>query len=248
MHTFSVIIAFVTTTFATRLAPGYYKSLKPLTTRPKAVLDMDDVLYPKSSNLRTSLIDSIAGYTGEILSYPLEEAKELAAQYNREHGLIIRGPLIKDRIVPGEYEKYLDDNVDYGRIKRDEELIKLLGTFKADIVIFTNAGWVHTRRTLKILGILELCHLIVFTDYQERNFPAKPDEEAYARVERLLGDVDPSMIYFADDNLKNVQAALRRNWNAIQIAEDSSVAVMPSIKSINSIHSITREFPILLDE
>lgn len=225
-----------------------YRFLKELTDRPKLVLDMDDTLYPMSSDLRTSLVAAINYFTHKITGCGLEEANERAANYCRKYGLTIKGLLIEGNIVPEEYEEYLDNYVEYDRIRRDERLISLLEAINADIVIFTNSGWVHTRRILERLDILHLCHLIVFTDYQEASFPVKPDEEAYVRVERLMGNVTPEMIYFVDDNLKNVQAALDRGWNAIQIVEDPPVAKVVSVtlRSTRYIYHIIDEFPILL--
>lgn len=216
----------------------------PLTDRRKLVLDMDDTLYPISSGLRDALVGSIRDFIQQHVECSKEEANKLTSDYYKLYGLSLKGLIIEKGAKPDDYERFLDENIDYSVVPRDARLPALLAKANADIIIFTNSGLVHTRRTLTELEVINLVHLIVYTDYAEPDFPAKPNPIAYERVEKLL-NVHPSQIYFADDNVKNIKVARERNWNTVQIDEGLSDAQVPTTTVIREIYDIDKTFPII---
>ena len=66
----------------------------------------------------------------------------------------------------------------------DARLATLLAGIRARRWVLTNAGLPHARRVLRLLGVEEYFEGIIYCDYSEPNFPAKPDRLAYERAMR----------------------------------------------------------------
>ena len=217
----------------------------------KLVLDLDDTLYPRSNPLRDSLIGNINRFVGHVLHIEdMEMAAQISNSYHRDYGTSVTGLHKMHGVNTDDYEEYLNSHIDYSTIGTDNRLITMLSAAKADIVIFTNSGRVHTERTLDILGIRNLLHMVVFVDYKEDNFPAKPNARAFERVEAVLGT--KTGISFVDDGKMNVVAASARGWTSVHVNEGPADAVVPeerdgdeSVASIQNIYDLPRALPEL---
>lgn len=238
-----ILASFVPFACGALCAPLYSAIIRnPWRFNRKLVLDMDDTIYSGKNGLRDSLLKAIQCFIQHRDGRTWEDSYNHMKYHYLKYGLTVKGLVIEDGIDPRDYEAYLSEKVDYELLNKDDKLIKLLKAARADIVIFTNSGVEHTTETLEKMGILEVVDAIIFTDYNEPNFPIKPEAEAYERVERLLG-VSPSEIFFVDDSADNVRAAKNRGWNVIRIKEDSDFASIDGLPIVNRIHQIPSHFP-----
>jgi HAD superfamily hydrolase (TIGR01509 family) len=140
--------------------------------------------------------------------------------------------------------------MDYSLIKHDPKLIELLQSAKADVIVFTNSGIMHTTQALKILGVLPYVDMAIYAECMDPGFVVKPSKESYERVEALL-QTNPSNLYFLDDNQNNVRAAQERGWNAVQIVESQEDAVVPcdnAVLAIKNVYATPLVFPDLFDK
>jgi pyrimidine 5'-nucleotidase len=161
-----------------------------------------------------------------------------------------RGLMLKHNTDLTNYETFIDGIMDYSLIKHDPKLIELLQSAKADVIVFTNSGIMHTTRALEILGVLPHVHMVVYAKYTDPEFVVKPHQEVYEGVENLL-QTDPSNLYFFDDSEENVRAAKERGWNAVQIVESQEDTVVPgynAIRTIKDVYATFSVFPSLFSE
>jgi len=157
--------------------------------------------------------------------------------------------LIKDfNINPLDYDSYVDGGLPLEEILepqdyKNEALKSLLGQLtECRKWIFTNAGLKHAKRVLKILELEEFFEGIIYCDYCEPNFPAKPQSSAFERAMFITKIDDPGLCYFIDDSPDNVRGATEFGWNAVLIDEENDIINTNSrrvnLKIVKSIEEI----------
>lgn len=162
--------------------------------RPVLFLDLDNTLYPKSSGLGEQARLRVATYFEHVLGLPHDESQLLGARYFRDYGLAIRGVLkhFGGTIDPIEYDRYVDGGLQLDTVLLpDDRLRNLLLHCRARVWVFTNAGLYHARRALRLMqldgaGGESLIEGIVYCNYAEPDFPAKPDRLAYERAMMIV--------------------------------------------------------------
>jgi len=197
---------------------------------PVFFFDLDNTIYPKSSGIDHMMARRIELFFTEKLRLPLSQAKELGARYYRDYGLSIKG-LIKDfAIVPTEYDEYVDCGLPLDDLLRpDAELkraIRNLNKNHGPCWIFTNAGKTHALRVLRLMELdsSEYLQGVIYCDYAEPDFPAKPDRMAFDRAMRRCGvrAEDPSdrrRCFFFDDSLANLKVGRDLGWQVVHVNE-----------------------------
>lgn len=224
----------------------------PITERRTIFFDLDNTLYSKALGIHNQMADRIQLFMREILLLPKEESRRLSAKYYLDYGLSVRGILADFQIETSDYDRFVDGGLDLeGLLKPDDQLRRWLQSLQASLWIFTNAGKSHADRVLKLLGISDLFKGIIFCDYNERRFPAKPERLAYERAMTLAGVRTPSLCYFIDDSANNVRVARELGWNAVHFDEENEMAryqhfdqhLFPRIRTVKE---MTTVFPELL--
>ncbi|KAG0053308.1 hypothetical protein BGZ83_001347 [Gryganskiella cystojenkinii] len=153
--------------------------------------------------------DRIENYFKES-GIPHSEVANLANKYYLTYGLAIRG--LVERHPEIDIKDY-DDKVDGALpletiLKEDPALRDMIQSMTIGKKwLFTNAGESHARRVIRILGLQGLFHGMTFCNYQEPRFVCKPDRKAFEKAMEDAGVQDPSLCYFVDDSLANIDAA-----------------------------------------
>lgn len=252
--------------------------LKPrpqsLTNEQVIFFDLDNTLYSKQTGIAEQMGQRIELFFDQFLGIPKEEAAQLGRQYYLNYGLSIRGLIENFQIDPKKYDAFVDGSLQLdGVVSPDPVLRSLIASMAGRKWIFTNSSITHATRTLKHLQLDDLFEGIVYCDYCEPDFPAKPDRLSYERAMQSAGiSGRPDLCYFVDDNVNNVRAALELGWKAAYLDElhdalpeivtssqsqvsvgtaasptDASSLSLASrdIPTINSIHDLPRIFPEL---
>lgn len=182
--------------------------------------DLDNTLYSKQLEIAEEMCERIQLYFETFLHLPKEECLELGRRYYLDYGLAIKGLITNFGIDPESYDSFVDGGLQLeSKLKGEDPLEKLLGGIRARKWVFTNAGLRHTRRVLRLLQIEEHFEGIVYCNYCEPNFPAKPDRLAFQRAMQCAGVNRPEYCWFVDDNKDNVRTALEVGWNAVHLEE-----------------------------
>lgn len=188
---------------------------------PIIFFDLDNTLYSKNLGVWSMMGTNIQRYFQEILGFPEEEARVLRRKFYLDYGLAVRGLIRHFDIDPQEYDDFVDGSLPLeGVLQPNAALNQLLAECEGSRRwIFTNAGLKHARRCLRLLGIEGYFEGIIFCDYCEPGFPAKPDRLAYERAQLIVEQPDPHQCYFVDDSVYNVKAAQELGWQAIHFDE-----------------------------
>lgn len=188
---------------------------------PVMFFDLDNTLYSKRTGIAEEMGHRIQLYFQEFLKLPKQEAETLGRKFYLDYGLAIVGLIRHFQIDAAQYDDFVDGGLELERVlHRDEKLCQMLSCMKARKWVFTNAGLKHALRVLNLLQVTKLFEGIVYCDYCEADFPAKPDRLAYERAMLCAGVTGrPELCYFVDDSVSNVRTARELGWTAIHLDE-----------------------------
>jgi putative hydrolase of the HAD superfamily len=167
------------------------------------VFDLDNTLYPASSGLFPLVQARMNDYIRNLLGVSIEAAKELRAQYFREHGTTMHGLMAVHRVDPHEFMAFVHD-VDVSIVPANPELAAALRGLSGRKLIYTNGSVPHAENLLKHLQISD-CFDDIF-DIVASDFAPKPAMVALRLFVDRYG-VRPTGALMVEDMAKNLAPA-----------------------------------------
>ncbi len=212
--------------------PCHFMPLRPIPQRhlknskhPVFFFDLDNTLYPKSSGIDQLMARRIELFFVEHLKLPLEESQHLGARFYQDYGLAIKGLIKHFSIDPLVYDEFVDGGLPLDKLLQPNTKLQQILQFlneHGSCWVFTNAGKSHATRVLKLLQLESLFAGVIYCDYSEPNFPAKPDRLAFQRAMQCVGVDDPARCYFFDDSVGNIRTAREIGWKAVYVNEEAT--------------------------
>jgi putative hydrolase of the HAD superfamily len=167
------------------------------------IFDLDNSLYPASSNL-FELIDLRMGdYIQRLLGVDAAEARRVQKGYFHAHGTTLAGLMASHGVSPGEFLDFVHD-IDLARLAADPVLVAALDRLPGRKFVFTNASEDYARRVLDRLGLANAFDGM--HDIHAMAYVPKPDPSAYQAICQRHG-IDPTRALFADDMARNLRPA-----------------------------------------
>lgn len=204
-----------------------YLNLKPpseSTSHQRVIFfDLDNTLYSKHLGIAEEMGQRIQLYFQNFLHLPEEESQNLGKKYYLDYGLAIKGLMhnFGHLINPDDYDTFVDGGLQLeDKLSPSNGINVILEQVQARKWIFTNAGLRHCQRVLRLLGIEGHFEGIIYCNYRELNFPAKPDRLAFLRAMQCVGLAGrPDLCWFVDDCKNNVRTAQELGWRAVHLEE-----------------------------
>jgi len=209
-----------------RLCPG--RKVRAMTARPPSgqpllpdaiddwIFDLDNTLYPASSNLFGEIERRIIDYIRRHLALETAAALELKQRYREHFGSSMRGLMDEHGVDPVVFMNYVHD-IDVTMIAPDRNLDQALARLPGRKLIFTNASTRHAENVLKRLGIGG--HFAEIFDITAAGYVPKPQPAAYRTlVERHA--IDPARAVFVEDLAINLAPAAALGMTTVWIAAD----------------------------
>ncbi|KRB80762.1 HAD family hydrolase [Sphingomonas sp. Root710] len=177
--------------------------LAPLDHIDAWIFDLDNTLYPASTDL-FGLIDQRMGlYVQRLLGVGPEEARTIQKQLFREHGTTLSGLMRHHDIDPHEFLAFVHD-IEMDAIDEDRRLVEAVAKLPGRKLIFTNGDVPYANRVLERLGLsksFEAIHDIHACAYQP-----KPHAASYESMVAAFG-IDPATSLFVEDMARNLRPA-----------------------------------------
>ena len=139
------------------------------------VFDLDNTLYPSSSNLYSKIDVRMKTFIMNNLSLNQEEAHKLQKKYYLDYGTTLNGLMRNHSINPKSFLDYVHD-IDIENIKPNSKLNNALNKLQGKKYIYTNGSKDHSIRVLKKLNIYDQFKDIF--DIELANFIPKPKMES----------------------------------------------------------------------
>ncbi|KAF2732139.1 pyrimidine 5-nucleotidase [Polyplosphaeria fusca] len=217
--------------------------------KPVFFFDIDNCLYPKSTNIAPMMSELIDRYFETHLSLSQKDANALHFKYYREYGLAIEGLVRHHKVDALDYNRKVDDALPLEDvIKPNPQLRKLIEDIdksKVRIWLFTNAYVTHGKRVIKLLGVDDLFEGMTYCDYGSDKFFCKPHAEMFDKAMKEAGIESNKDCYFVDDSYINTKAAYERGWKAAHLLDptDPEPAHKSCEHQITSLEELRTIFP-----
>ena len=165
------------------------------------VFDLDNTIYPSSSNLFPQIHQKMGQFIANMLSIPVEEARKIQEDYYHRYGTSLNGLMAEHNMLPDKFLDFVHD-LDYRILKADPKLRSLLSALDATLYIFTNGTVKHAEAVLNQMGIADLFADIF--DINIANYIHKPNAAPYdAMVAKA--NITPHTAIMVEDIAKNLR-------------------------------------------
>ena len=170
------------------------------------VFDLDNTLYPRSTNLFQQVDRRIHDYVARLLKLTPEEAQRVQKDYYQRYGTTLRGLMEEHGILPDDFLEYVHD-IDHSPVKADPRLALAIERLSGRKFILTNGSRKHAEKVAERLGVTRQFDDIF--DIVSSELLPKPNAETYDRFLAATG-VKPAEAAMFEDLARNlaVPAAL----------------------------------------
>lgn len=194
------------------------KEMNSLCNAETWVFDLDNTLYPASTNLFAQVDVRMRDFIADLLDLPADEARKLQKTYFHECGTTLRGLMTHHDIDPAPYLAYVHD-IDVSAVLPSIDLRKALLKLSGQKYIFTNASTSHATRVMDRLGVTD-CFDGIF-DIKDAGYQPKPDPKIYGDfIDKFK--IDPTKSVMVEDIAKNLEPAANLGMSCVWVKTDTS--------------------------
>jgi putative hydrolase of the HAD superfamily len=181
------------------------------------IFDLDNTLYPASSDLFGLIDQRMTDYVARTAGIDREAAYQLQKVLFREHGTTLSGLMTLHDVDP---HHFLADvhAIEMDVLAEDRRLIDSLAALPGRKLIFTNGDAPYARRVLERIGLSDTFEAI--HDIHACAYRPKPSDHSYASMIESFG-IDPTRALFADDMARNLKPAKERGITTLWIDNGS---------------------------
>ncbi|MDO6416667.1 pyrimidine 5'-nucleotidase [Sphingomonas sp. BIUV-7] len=167
------------------------------------IFDLDNTLYPASSDLFGLIDQRMTDYVARTAGIDRDAAYQLQKVLFREHGTTLSGLMTLHDVDP---HHFLADvhAIEMDVLAEDRRLIDSIAALPGRKLIFTNGDETYARRVLERIGLSEAFEAI--HDIHACAYRPKPSAHSYESMIAAFG-VDPRRALFADDMARNLTPA-----------------------------------------
>ncbi len=192
----------------------------PLSEIDTWIFDLDNTLYPATTNVFEQVNRHIASFIQELLSLEEEPARQLQRRYFKEYGSSLRGLMVNHGVEPNAYLNHVHA-IDLGALEPAPRLDQALGRLPGRKLIFTSASTKHARRVTDRLGVSG--HFEAIYDIHAADYRPKPHRETYENMVATF-EVEPTRAAFFEDIARNLEPAADMGMTTVWVKNDSPFA------------------------
>jgi putative hydrolase of the HAD superfamily len=165
--------------------------------------DLDNTLYPASSNLFGLMDVKMGAFISNLLGVDAVEARIIQKRFFVDHGTTLAGLMAHHDVEPRDYLDFVHD-IDLSVLEPDPLLTRAIAALPGRKIIFTNADADYAARVLDRLGLSALFDGLF--DIHGADYQPKPEISAYHRFCEVH-DVDPARTIMVEDMARNLRPA-----------------------------------------
>ncbi len=183
------------------------------------VFDLDNTLYPPSTNLFAQIDERMRAFIARFLDLDLDEAQRIQKHYFREYGTTLRGLMNRHGLDPGPFLDYVHA-VDLSLVPPNPALGVALARLPGRKYIFTNASADHAGRITDRLGVTH--HFDAVFDIADADYVPKPEPRIYEALVECHG-LDPQKTVMIEDIARNLAPAAALGMTTVWLRNESPV-------------------------
>ena len=181
------------------------------------VFDLDNTLYPASSNLFNKIDIRMKEFIIKNLNLKPEEAYKLQKNYYLKYGTTLSGLMKNHNVLPKEFLEYVH-NIDTSSLDQDARLGKILEKLPGDLYIYTNGSSGHAMNVMKRLEIDNYIDKIF--DIEDANYIPKPSKESLDIFVKKY-NINPLEAIFFEDISQNLINAKKIGFQTVLLKSTS---------------------------
>ncbi len=180
------------------------------------VFDLDNTLYPASTDIFTQVDEKMTHFISEFLELDFEEAGKVRKDYYLEHGTTLAGLMDLHGMDPNDFLDFVHD-IDLSSVAPNPGLDQSLSRLPGRKIIFTNGPTDHAARVMDRLSIRH--HFDAVFDIVGADYVPKPRPEAYQTlVERFR--LNPRETVMVEDLVRNLAPAAAMGMTTVWVRPD----------------------------
>ena len=183
--------------------------------------DLDDTLYPPTTNLWLAIKQRMNEFMRERMNIPVDEIPALREKYYLQYGTTLKGLEKHHNINVEDFLAYVHDLPLVNYLTPNPTQREVIASLPTRNLIFTNADIPHAERVLAALNLRDLFSNIV--DVTTVAPYCKPMPESFDIAMKVAGETDPSRCVMIDDLRRTTRAA--REAGMFSILCDNSWSV-----------------------
>jgi len=180
---------------------------------PYWVFDLDNTLYPVTTDLFGQIDKRMCGFIADYLNVKHEEAYRVQKRFFREYGTTLRGLMDCHDIDPRPYLEYVH-TVDLDAVPPDTRMDQAMHKLKGQKFVFTNAPRDYATRVLERIGIFH--HIEDIFDIEAAEYIPKPAPKIYERMQNRFG-IDPRHAVMVEDVVRNLAPAAAMGMTTVWV-------------------------------
>ncbi|QQP88673.1 pyrimidine 5'-nucleotidase [Skermanella sp. TT6] len=196
------------------------RSPTPLSGIDVWIFDLDNTLYPASSNLFAQIDQRMTEFIGERFDLPWDEARRRQKQFFRDYGTTLRGLMTEHDVDPIEFMDYVHD-IDVTPVIPSPELDQALERLPGRKIVYTNGSCRHADNVLARLGIAR--HFDVIYDIVAAGYVPKPDPRPYGELVERHG-IEPRRACMVEDIARNLVPAAALGMTTVWVRTEADFA------------------------
>jgi putative hydrolase of the HAD superfamily len=177
------------------------------------VFDLDNTLYPASSDLWPRIDDRITLFMIRLFGLDSLSLRALQKHYYLRYGTTLRGLMTEHGVDAETYLRYVHD-VDRSSLRPDHTLAAAIAALPGRKLILTNGSREHALVTARALGVDHLFEDIF--DIVAADFVTKPDAGVYTRFFEKH-DVEPNRAALFEDIARNLVVPHLRGMTTVLV-------------------------------
>jgi putative hydrolase of the HAD superfamily len=182
------------------VAPHKARDLAVFAGKEAWVFDLDNTLYPRSTNIYRQVDERIRLYVRKLLNVDEAEAENIQKSFYKTHGTTLRGLMLTHNVDVDAFLEFVHD-IDHSAVQPDPALGAALVRLPGKKYIFTNGSRRHAEKVAERLGFPK--HFEDIFDIVAANLVPKPERETYDRFVKRFG-VTPERAAMFEDLTRNL--------------------------------------------
>ena len=181
------------------------------------VFDLDNTLYPASSNLFSKIDIRMKKFIISKLNVNSDEAYAIQKKYYFKYGTTLAGLMKNHNIQPKEFLDYVH-NIDVSSLKPNPKLKKILKSLPGNFYIYTNGSKKHAINVMKRIGINNFITKIF--DIEDAEYIPKPSMKSLKYFTKNFNISAKEAIFF-EDIPKNLINAKKAGFTTVLIKDNN---------------------------
>ena len=143
------------------------------------IFDLDNTLYPASTDLFAQVCEKMTSYIANTLNVDKAKADKIRYEYWQKYGTSLAGLMKNFKIDPDHFLEVVHD-IDFSILSEDSNLLNALKELPGRKIVYTNGTAPYAKEVLKFRGLAGVFDEIY--GVENANYIPKPFPEAYKMI------------------------------------------------------------------